>query len=105
MEEEEMIQVPQETEDQLLEPMEDQMLQQQIKVILLKQRNEYLIGAVTELDEEPSILIENCYEILDDETISPFPAFTQQRDVFLTGDTILSILDPSPNLVEIYKSK
>ncbi len=102
--EEEMIQVPQE-EDQPLEPMEDQMMQQQIKVILLKQRPEYLIGAVTELDEEPSILIENCYEIQDDETLSPFPAFTEQRDMFLTSDTIMSILDPSPNLVQLYKSK
>ncbi len=81
------------------------MLQQQVKVILLKQRSEYLIGAVTELDEEPSILIENCFEIQDDETMIPFPAFTQQRDMFLTSDVILSILDPSPNLAELYASK
>ncbi len=81
------------------------MLQQQVKVILLKQRSEYLVGAVTELDEEPSILIENCYEIRDDETIIPFPAFTQQRDMFLTSDVILSILDPSPNVLELYNSK
>ena len=85
--------------------MEDTQLQQQIKVILLKQRPEYLIGAVTELDEEPSILIENCYEVIDDETLTPFPSFTQQRDMFLTSDVIMSILDPSPNLVELYNSK
>ena len=81
------------------------MIQQQIKVILLKQRKEYLIGAVTELDEEPSILIERCYEILSDDEIVPFPAFTQQRDMFLTSDVILSILDPSPNVLELYNSK
>ena len=100
--EEEMVQTPQEAP---LEPMEDQMIQQQIKVILLKQRKEYLIGAVTELDEEPSILIERCYEILSDDEIVPFPAFTQQRDMFLTSDVILSILDPSPNVLELYNSK
>ena len=81
------------------------MLQQQIKIILLKQRPEYLVGAVTELDEEPSILIEKCYEILSDDEIVPFPAFTQQRDMFLTSDVVMSILDPSPNLVELYNSK
>ena len=100
--EEEMVQVPQEAPM----PLEgDQMLQQQLKVILLKQRSEYLLGKVTELDEEPSILIEACYEIISDEEIVPFPSFTGQRDVFLTSDVIMSILDPSPNLVELYNSK
>tara|TARA_B100001250_G_scaffold242826_1_gene208722 strand:- start:242 stop:424 length:183 start_codon:yes stop_codon:yes gene_type:complete len=60
---------------------------------------------VTELDEEPSILIEACYEIISDEEIVPFPAFTSQRDVFLTSDCIMSILDPNPNLVELYNKK
>ena len=100
--EEEMIQVPQEAPM----PLEgDQMLQQQLKVILLKQRSEYLLGKVTELDEEPSILIEACYEIVSDEEIKPFPSFTSQRDVFLTSDVIMSILDPSPNLVDLYSKK
>ena len=60
---------------------------------------------MTELDEEPSILIEACYEIISDEEIIPFPAFTSQRDVFLTSDCILSILDPSSNLVDLYNNK
>ena len=60
---------------------------------------------MTELDEEPSILIEACYEIISDEEIIPFPAFTSQRDVFLTSDCIMSILDPNPNLVELYNKK
>ncbi len=60
---------------------------------------------MTELDEEPSILIEACYEIISDEEIVPFPAFTSQRDVFLTSDCIMSILDPNPNLVELYNKK
>ncbi len=100
--EEEMVQTPQEAP---LEPMEDQMLQQQVKVILLKQRSEYLIGRVTELDEEPSILIENCFEVKDDQTLIPFPSFSEQRDMFLTSDVVMSILDPSPSLVELYNTK
>ena len=60
---------------------------------------------MTELDEEPSILIEGCYQVMSDEEIVPFPAFTSQRDVFLTSDCIMSILDPNPNLVELYNKK
>tara|TARA_B100001250_G_scaffold242827_1_gene208725 strand:- start:242 stop:424 length:183 start_codon:yes stop_codon:yes gene_type:complete len=60
---------------------------------------------VTELDEEPRILIEGCYEIMSDEEIVPFPAFTSQRDMFLTSECIMSILDPNPNLVKLYNKK
>ena len=100
--EENLVQTPQESP---LEPVEDQMLQHQVKVILLKQRPEYLIGKVTELDEEPSILIENCFEVKGTDELVPFPSFTEQRDMFLTSDVIMSILDPSPELVKLYNSK
>ncbi len=75
-----------------------------IKLVLLKQRPEYLIGMVTELDEEPSLLIECCYEIVDGDLI-PFPRFSSQRDMFLTSETILTILDPSPEVLEKYKQE
>ncbi len=60
---------------------------------------------MTELDEEPRILIEGCYQVMSDEEIIPFPAFTSQRDMFLTSECIMSILDPNPNLVELYNKK
>jgi hypothetical protein len=75
-----------------------------IKLVLLKERPEYLIGKVTELDEEPSLLIETCYEIVDGELI-PFPKYSAQRDIFLTSETILTILDPSPEVLEKYKQE
>jgi len=62
------------------------------------------LGKVTELDEEPSLLIEGCFEVLSDKEIVPFPAFTAQRDMFLTSDVVMSILDPSPNLVQLYEA-
>ena len=99
--EEEIVQTPQEAP---LEPMEDSMLQQQIKIILLKQRPEYLVGAVTELDEEPSILIEGCYEVTDDGLVA-FPKHSAQRDMFLTSDVVLSILDPSDEVLKLYNAK
>ena len=80
------------------------MEEQQVTLILLQQRSEYLIGKITELDEEPSLLIENCYEVTDEDTIIPFPKFSSQRDVFLTSENVLSILDPSSKLLETYNA-
>ena len=103
----------------------------------------YLIGRVTELDEEPSILVENCYEIVEcaeygtnpkdiekrahalegthlkvsarkiDEgekdyyvyeyvILKPYPKFSAQRDLFLTSDSIFTILDPEPGVLDLY---
>ena len=75
-----------------------------IKLVLLKDRPEYLIGMVTELDEEPRLLIETCYEIVDGDLI-PFPKYSAQRDMFLTSETILTILDASPEILEKYKQE
>ena len=75
---------------------------QQVRLILLKQRAEYLIGKVTELDEEPSILIEKCFEVEAEDKLKPFPSFSSQRDIFLTSDDILTILEPSSTLLKPY---
>lgn len=80
-----------------------EMLQYQIKVILLKQRSEYLIGLVTELDEEPSVLIEKCFKISTEGELSPFPAFASQRDLFLTSEAVLTIVDPSTEILGEYR--
>ena len=80
------------------------MEERPIKLVLLKDRPEYLIGMVTELDEEPSLLIETCYEIVDGDLI-PFPKYSAQRDMFLTSETILTILDPSPEVLAKYKQE
>ena len=81
------------------------MEESQIKLVLLRQRSEYLIGAITELDEEPSLLIEKCMEVLEDGTVRQFPLHAEQRDMFLTSDTIMSILDPSPEVLKKYKQE
>ena len=80
------------------------MEESQIKLVLLRQRSEYLIGAITELDEEPSLLIEKCMEVLEDGTVRQFPLHAEQRDLFLTSECVLTILDPSPKLLETYKN-
>lgn len=80
------------------------MEEQSIKLILLRGRKEYLIGSITELDEEPSLLIENCMEVLEDGTLRQFPLHAEQRDLFLTSECVLTILDPSPNVLETYEN-
>jgi hypothetical protein len=62
----------------------------------------YLIGKVTELDEEPSLLIENVYQVRDEKDITQYPEFTDQRDLFLTSDVVFTIIDPSSTLLATY---
>ena len=81
-----------------------ELLQQQVKVILLKQRSEYLMGVVTELDEEPSVLIENCCSITPEGKLIPFPAFASQRDLFLTSESVLTIVDASEEITKEYNA-
>ncbi len=72
-----------------------------IKLVILRNLN-YLIGEVTELDEEPSYLITGCMKI-DGDKFTPFPLHTDQRDCFLTSDNIMTIVDPSKDIITNYK--
>ena len=75
-----------------------------LKILLMTNRSEYLIGQVTELDEEPSILIEKCFSITPEGTLEPFPAFASQRDLFLTSESVLTIVDPSDEIAKEYQA-
>ena len=79
-------------------------MESNLKILLMTNRSEYLIGQVTELDEEPSILIEKCFQIKPDGALEPFPAFSSQRDLFLTSESVFTIVDPSPDIAKKYKS-
>tara|TARA_B100000519_G_scaffold57193_1_gene47737 strand:- start:1306 stop:1542 length:237 start_codon:yes stop_codon:yes gene_type:complete len=72
-----------------------------LKLIILRNQM-YLMGEVTELDEEPSYLITNCYKITG-ETFEKYPLYSDQRDLFLTSDVILTIVDPSEDTIKNYK--
>ena len=75
-----------------------------VRLILLRQRNEYLIAKITELDEEPIYLLERCYEVSEEGELIPFPKHSSQRDIFLTSDVILTILEPSQTLLDKYNA-
>jgi len=75
-----------------------------LKLIILKHHpTTYLLGKITELDEEPSLLIENCYTITPEVTLQEYPLYTSQRDLFLTSDDVMTILDPSLVVTKLYE--
>ena len=75
-----------------------------LKLIILKHPpTTYLLGKITELDEEPSLLIENCYTITPEVTLQEYPLYTSQRDLFLTSDDVMTILDPSLVVTKLYE--
>jgi hypothetical protein len=57
-----------------------------VKVILLKDRESYLIGSVSELDEEPAFLIENCFAIVECAEYGEDPSQLKTRAKKLEGD-------------------
>jgi hypothetical protein len=75
-----------------------------VKILLMKNGSltDYLIGKVTELDEEPSILIEGCYRIVDGQ-LEEYPQYSSQRDLFLTSDAVFTIVDPSTAILGEYQ--
>ena len=75
-----------------------------VRLILLRQRSEYLLAKITELDEEPVYLLERCYEVSEEGELIPFPKHSSQRDIFLTSDVVLTILEPSQTLLDKYNA-
>ena len=73
-----------------------------IKLVILRNNLSYLMGEVTELDEEPYYLLTGCM-LMEGDKFTPFPLHTEQRDCFLTSDVILTIVDPSKEAITNYK--
>ena len=71
-----------------------------LKIVVLKDHS-HLMGEVTELDEEPSYLIQNVFKI-NEGSFDKYPLYTDQRDIFLTSDVVLTIVDPSEDLSLIH---
>lgn len=112
-----------------------------MRLILLKEKDYYLLGKTTELDEEPAIMIEDCFMVEEnfsyrkdkeelikevesiknytlfeiskegDEhgfsgtwvTLAKYPKYTNQRHLFLTSDSIFSILEPQKEILDLYR--
>jgi len=75
-----------------------------VKCLLLKVDN----VIVTEIEEVPSELgepdcrIVNPYQINAEGELTPWPEVTDQREMMIHSDSILTIVDPKEEIVEKY---
>ena len=75
-----------------------------LKLIILKHHPQtYLIGKITEMEEEPNLLIENCFYVTPECQLEEYPLHSSQRDIFLTSDDVLTIMDPSLTVTKLYE--
>ena len=73
-----------------------------LKLIILKSLpTVFLLGDVVELDEEPSYLIQNCH-LVSDEGLRKYPYYSDQDDVFIASEDVLTVVDPSPAVAKKY---
>ena len=75
-----------------------------LKLIILKNHpTTYLLGKITEMDEEPSLLIEECYHVTPEGVLQEYPLHSSQRDIFLTSDDVMTMMDPSLTITKLYE--
>jgi hypothetical protein len=75
-----------------------------IKCLLLKV-DTVIISEITETGSEigePDCKLINPYEIDDEGNLTPWPDVTDQREMMIHSDSILTIVDPKPEIVEKY---
>jgi len=68
----------------------------------------YILGKVTEMDDEPSLMIDDVYIIKGGNgsgvkiDLIEYPKHVSTRFLFLTSTDVLTILDPAPAVIEAY---
>ena len=75
-----------------------------IKCLLLKVDN-VIITEIMEIDAElgdPNCKLINPYQIDLEENLTPWPEVTNQREIMINSDSILTIVDPKPEIIEKY---
>lgn len=81
-------------------------MSKQVKCLLLKVDN-VIVTEIVEVGSElgePDCKLINPYEIDTDGGMKPWPEVTNQREMMIHSDSILTIVDPSPEIIEKYLS-
>ena len=76
----------------------------QVKCLLLK-IDTVLITEIIEVGSElgePDCKLINPYEYFGEGDMRPWPGVTNQTELMIHSDSILTIADPTPEIVEIY---
>ena len=55
------------------------------------------------MEEEPNLLIENCFYVTPECQLEEYPLHSSQRDIFLTSGDVLTIMDPSLVVTKLYE--
>ena len=79
-------------------------MENRVKCLLLKVDTVIITEIVEVVSElgEPDCKLINPYEFTDDERLIPWPEVTNQRELMIHSDSILTIVDPKPELIEEY---
>jgi hypothetical protein len=75
-----------------------------IKCLLLKV-DTVIISEITETGAdigEPDCKLINPYEIDDEGNLTPWPEVTNQTEMMIHSDSILTIVDPKPEIIQKY---
>ncbi len=79
-------------------------MERNVKCLLLKV-DTVLITEIVEVGSElgePDCKLVNPYEFFDVDNMKPWPEITNQSELMIHSDSILTIVDPTPEIVEKY---
>lgn len=67
--------------------------------------NDVLIAEVVELDSEfgdPDWKLINPYKIDEESNLISWPSITEQREIKIISDNVLTVVDPKPEIIKKY---
>ena len=79
-------------------------MEKNVKCLLLKV-DTVLITEIVEVGSElgePDCKLINPYEFLSVDDMIPWPEITNQTEIMIHSDSILTIVDPTPGIIEKY---
>ena len=77
-----------------------------VKVLVLKMDSKVLVSKIREVGAEvgePDCRLINPFRITDEGVFVRWPAVTDQRTLMIHSDSILTIVDPSEDIMKEYK--
>lgn len=80
------------------------MMSKTIKCVLFK-NDTVLITQIEEVEAElgdPNCKLINPYQFFTEEDLKPWPEITNQSEIMVNSDSILTIVDPKPEVVRKY---
>ena len=76
-------------------------------LLLLLKSGQTLISLSDQLPEEPRVHLREPYEVGGKTklTLSPWPPYTDEKDILLSSDTLLTVVEPQDKLRDAYLAK